>query len=316
MISQLVLAYPPFSNQEGVWLWKDEEVKEYVKKSKLYMIAQRQEIQFVDYEFIPDEFGKLRFRLQMGDIVSPYINLSLSIVFKQWGIENDALIMELGDKLFRIKEECSGDIKFWCTPDVFLFKMWRVQLDVKTEAPFDFRIFTKFKLHYVGISKKNDSFSRLFGKPHHGRLNVLSSEYPEKKESRITDEMLILLFDVESININSAIDKKDIDELFYTVPDIATIADAEKAFIHLLDTKYNEVKYENYPRSTDGLDGKGLDRYSFSIREQISICTDKAEVRGVYFKEDCRFMDYQDQIMVVEDMAMIVKAKMEHAINL
>lgn len=316
MISQLVLVYPPFTNQEGVWLWGDEEVRGYVKESKLYMIVQRAELKFVDYQFIPDEFGKIRFRLKMGEIISPFINLSLKRVFEHLSINENDLIMELGDKLFRVKDEGSGDVILWCTPDVFLFKMWRLQFDVKTEAPFDFRIFTKFKLHYVGISKKNDSFTRLFGKPHHGRLNILSSEYTEQKESRMTDEMMILLFDIEKININSVIDEKDIDDLFHNVSDIATIADAEKAFIRLLDTKYNEVKYENYPKSTDGLNGEGLDRYSFSICEQISICTEKAEIRGIYLNDDYRFMDYQDQIMVVGEEAMIVKAKKEYVINI
>jgi hypothetical protein len=193
--------------------------------------------------------------------------------------------------------------------------MWRLQLDVKTEAPFDFKRFTKFKLHYVGISKKNDSFSRLFGQSHHGRLNILSSEYTEQKESRMTDEMMILLFDIENININSTDYENSIDDLFHTSSDVATIADAEKAFIHLLDTKYNEVKYENYPSSVDGLSSEQLDNYSFAICEQISICTEKGEIRGVYLNDDYRFMDYQDQIVVSGDSAMIVKAKKEYNIS-
>lgn len=32
----LELVYPPISNQEGEWLWEDKEVRECVKRSKLY----------------------------------------------------------------------------------------------------------------------------------------------------------------------------------------------------------------------------------------------------------------------------------------
>lgn len=44
LINKLQLVYPPISNQEGVWLWEVEAVRESVKASKLYMIGHREEL--------------------------------------------------------------------------------------------------------------------------------------------------------------------------------------------------------------------------------------------------------------------------------
>ena len=65
----LDLVYPPISNQEGEWFWKDEEVREYVKGSKLYMLVHREELKFQDIIFEELIKGVFRFKIKMGEFV-------------------------------------------------------------------------------------------------------------------------------------------------------------------------------------------------------------------------------------------------------
>jgi len=46
---------------------------------------------------------------------------------------------------------------------------------------------------------------------------------------------------------------------YYIDNDKAVVADSEKAFVKLMKTKYNEVKYEKYPYGTYGLYTAGLE---------------------------------------------------------
>ena len=75
---------------------------------------------------------------------------------------------------------------------------------------------------------------------------------------------MILMFNIRYFTINTIEDFN-----YYINDDNLVIADAEKAFVKLMDTKYNEVKYEQYPFSKDGLYTTDLDRYVYSINEEI-----------------------------------------------
>ena len=64
------LVYPPISNQFAEWLSEEEVVREYVKHSKLYMLAQRHEVLFSNYginsaekKFFFAEHFKLQFNI-------------------------------------------------------------------------------------------------------------------------------------------------------------------------------------------------------------------------------------------------------------
>ncbi|ALJ04891.1 hypothetical protein APS56_07045 [Pseudalgibacter alginicilyticus] len=56
--------------------------------------------------------------------------------------------------------------------------------------------------------------------------------------------------------------------------------DAEKAFIKILDTNYNEIKFKDYPNYPDTLFNSTVERYSFSINEDIEFITDKTTIYG------------------------------------
>lgn len=140
----------------------------------------------------------------------------------------------------------------------------------------------------------------MFENAHHGRLKILSNETQKEKESRLTDELMILMFNISYYNINTVEDIKDFD--YYIDDDRLVIADAEKAFVKLMNTKYNEVKYEKYPYSKDGLYTTELDRYLYSINEEIVIYTDEVEFSGAYGLDKIK-----DVVVVEGDRAEIIK---------
>lgn len=300
LLNELKLVYPPFSNQLGDWLWKDKEVREYVKHSKLYMIGHREEIIFVDYNWNKDH---IFFKIKMGDRISPLIKMYLNNHIK-YMIQNDIVLnIEMGKKIIRIIEEESKKVLQWFTPDIFLYLYWENKINVEINDEFNHRDFTKFELFYVGISLKNNSFSRLFEKAHHARLKILTNEGSKNKESRLTDELMLFLFDIEMTNINIIGISDDLNDHlnYHTNDQNAVIADAEKAFVRLLDTKYNEVKFINYPEGLDGLYNKDLDRHSFNISEDISFFTKKAEFNGAFnqsFPQDLILTEKDDSIIV------------------
>jgi hypothetical protein len=275
----LKLVYPPVSNQFAEWLWEEHVVRDFLSRSKLYMLAHRREVFFRDFR-IDVENWKFEFSLSMGDITSAGLSVPIDdlIMCSDKDIEFD-----IGSQCFRIWAFENGqrlaEPIYWATTDKFLYDIWRKRFSVS--GAFNVRDFTKFQLYYVGISKKNDSFSRLFKNGHKNRARILTNETQIASNARLTDEIFIFFFDVEDIGITQF----GADDEF--VPPTVTskellIADAEKAFVKILDSKYNEVKYENYPLGGDGLYGRGFDRYGYIIDEDIEIVTATCSIRGVH----------------------------------
>lgn len=293
----LDLIYPPISNQEGVWFWEDEEVREYVKSSKLYMLVHREELKFTDVDIIQIPMGIFKFKISMGEYKSSYFSYQFTDNFAKLIEEFGSLEVEEGDKIFKIKKAENGEILYWATPDKILYDAITRNIILEAENMTEIQKLQKFDLLYVGISKKNDSFSRLFEKPHHGRLNILSNENTKDKLSRMTDELMVLLFEIKWFNINTMCMGSDFQSLFtYTDDEEAIVADAEKAFVSILESKYNEVKFKQYPKGKDGLFDKGLKGYSYSINYDLTISTEKASIVGKYedFNRDSIIVQYND----------------------
>lgn len=186
-----------------------------------------------------------------------------------------------------------------------LFDAITMNIPLEAENDEDIKKLQNFELLYVGISKKNDSFSRLFEEAHHGRLNILSNEYTKEKEARMTDELMILMFEVKWFNINTMNSVEDMNDLFtYTDDEEAIVADAEKAFVSMLDSKYNEVKFKQYPQGTDGLYHKGLKGYIYGINYDMTISTEKASFIGKY-----GMFTNRDAILVQDNEVALIKAK-------
>ena len=284
----LELVYPPISNQESEWLKNDKESLDWFKRSKIYFIGQRAESKFIfeDENLVLTKLslsGKINFSFKS---VENEMSGSIDLVelFKAHDIpltEFGDLDIELGDKLIRIwKTSGEPEVIDWFTTEKFLYNLsYKPTFFSGFE---NYRDFTKYHLHYIGISKKNDNFSRLVIKPHDKRLRILSNEYPQNKGSRITDEMILFFFDIDSLEIKQYLQPTDFNELEKNELEdrVRIVKDAEKAFVKILDTNYNEVKFKDYPNYPDTLINSTVERYSFSINEDIEFITDSTTIYG------------------------------------
>lgn len=221
--------------------------------------------------------------------------------------------VELGPKLIRIwlcdEMNKRKRVIEWFTTEKLLFdkskgKKGLYGLD-------DYKKFTTYVLHYVGISKKEDSLTRLVIKPHDKRLRILSNERVFDKLSRLTDEMVLFFFKIEPLEISSC----GFDEIekfikMFSGPkfdEIAIIADAEKAFVKILKTEYNTLKYKSYPKGEDGLYRSDIDRYGYIIGEDISFITDSGTIKGAFSLYAAIPSDEADLIFIEGENVEVVK---------
>ncbi|MNK41019.1 hypothetical protein D3C87_596770 [compost metagenome] len=280
-LHQLELVYPPISNQEAEWIKDDPAVQEQISKSNLYFIGQKPETFFL---FPPDEEidhnisqeGKLAFQILCG-IRTSFCTLDINAMYDFYGVPNDVnLEFEMGEKNIRIWR-LDGD-----RPEIFdWFTTEKLIFDRSRGKPFilgfdDFADFFTYNLHYVGISKSQTSFERLIVQPHDKRLRILSNEHPLNQGSRVTDEMILFFFRIKSQEMKQYLIDSDFDQLGKNELEdhLRIIADAEKAYVSVIDTKYNEVKFKEYPLSTDGLASSTLNRIAYLIDENITFLTD------------------------------------------
>jgi hypothetical protein len=286
-VHRLNLVYPPISNQEAEWLKNDEETVNWVKESKIYFIGQKPECWFEFPENMEQyvyTHSKILFSFHNIDFVERgSIDIDLLIKFHEIDDERyDNIEVEVGRKFIRIwviKGE-SREVLDWFTTEKILY-------NVSRKSPYlngicDYRNFTKYILHYIGISKKQDSFSRLVIKPHDKRLRILSNESSFSTKSRLTDELILFFFDIESIEVKQLTTLSDFVEMGKNELGDRTkiFVDAEKAFVKVLNTNYNEVKFKDYPYSKDGLYNSTVDKYSFSINEDIEFMTKDNVIYG------------------------------------
>lgn len=58
------------------------------------------------------------------------------------------------------------------------------------------------------------------------------------------------------------------------------IADAEKAFIRLLDPHNSVVRFTGYPHGEDGVHGEGHQRYGYVVVENVTFTAPNGTMRG------------------------------------
>lgn len=305
-IHALELAFPPVSNQEIEWMKDDEAVQKHLLDSKLYMIAQRREILF-EFPDITEDFQVSSTEPFTIEIVMGERRLKCSyhpVVLCSDKIEGVEL--EIGPKLLRFSRD--GEVLAWLTPDKFLYDFQRGREGLAVDG--DYRDFLRYRLHYIGISKKQDALTRLIIQPHDKRVRILSNENSEIENARLTDELVILFFRIDPVRINvfdhtTSLEEFEKDPFEDILP---IIADAEKAFVKILNAQYNVEKYANYPAGSDGLYGAGLTGYSYIIHENITLTTDKAEIRGAYMPFVAWGGNEADFISIEGDQVKLVKA--------
>lgn len=310
-IHTLSLAFSPLSNQECEWLKDDSDVRALHNESKLYMIGQRQEVKY--YNYIYNEDGRcITFDLICGSDTIKNVRLPMEQFIQR--ASTDSLLVEIGPKMIRIRkaeegknlEECK--VVHWLTPDRLFTYFSQSELEV--EGLGDYRKFTTINLHYVGLSRKNDSFSRLFKTAHENRSRILSNETQITPTARLTDELMIFMFNVEDLQIvlmgQEDLNMTDLDYEIHPLPPAQLATDAEKAFIKILKSEYNLERYENYPKSSDGLFNSGFTRYGFVLNECYSFKTETTTIKGARYYDFNR-ADQPDLILVEGETVRLIK---------
>jgi hypothetical protein len=312
-LNSLRLVYPPFSNQEGEWFKDDKEVVALLKTSNLYMIGRRQEVLFEWDEAAikntdPQSVKNLAVTLRSKDktlAISGF--LALPMFLEANADSSKTFLFEFGDKLFRVSDSETGEVLWWYTTDHLLY--WKAHGDPQLIGFENYRDLTKYELFYVGISNKQDSFQRLLENAHHARISILSNETQEIETARLTDEVILFFFTTSSTLIRVMTTLEDLDNFGSGLPftDSQVVADAEKAFVKLLKTQYNEEKFKSFPKGKDGLYASGLKGYVHLIDEDIEFTTSSSSFYGA-FGHRGPWSVPSDAIKVEGDTATLIKA--------
>ncbi len=285
----LELTYPPISNQEAEWVKSDPEVISQIANSNLYFIGQKPETFFKYNDDVnarlSSEFKIYFTYFSCEKIANGYIDLEILFANLKCPVEIEFEV-ELGNKMIRIwtAKEAKMRVLGWFTTDKILF-------DKSRGVPFikgldDYKDFLVYNLHYVGISKKNSSFERLIVKPHDKRLRILSNEHPMNNGSRVSNEIVLFFFEIRSLEVKQYLKIEDFDEIGKNElgDPLRIAAEAEKAFVKIMNTEYNEVKFDNFPFSSDGMYNTSVERLIFTINEDFTFVTAENTICGARSK--------------------------------
>lgn len=306
----LVLTYPPISNQEAEWVSADAEVVEMLRESDFYMIVGRAEALFGELA-VDEDHARIDVEISVDGGARDRGTIDLQAVIEE--PLPDTFFLEAGAKLIRLwdrdPDDPGGRVLQWFTPDKLLWDMSRGVPGLSGWAAR--RDLSVFDLLYVGIADTGDSFQRLIANGHTARQRILANERQRSLGARPTDETYLLLFRAEPTFITSfGPDHEFVDADFSPVADgKSVVKDAEKAFIRLLDPKYNKLKYKQYPQGRDGLYGSGLTRYGYVIGEDLAVRTPDVLFRGRRSEDFAHIPVGLDMIMVAgDDVAVVAPA--------
>lgn len=273
------------------------------------MIAGRAEITFANP--VPHERG-MSFNVVLGEETVDRVSISLLDLplVAQAGCEEP--YGEWGPKIFKVfdrdPDDPEAELLEWFTTEKLLQDRWRCLPGI--EGFDNFRAAATYDLLYVGIAKVGDSFSRLIAKGHKKRQEILANEPQRRPGARVSDETYLFMFRANPLVIQTFIEFDDDDDagsyLTAGVDQKRIIADAEKAFVSLLEPSYNDVKFKQYPKGTDGLYGSEYARYGYVLGENLVFNTDRGTFFGAFDFERAVISNAADMIFVDGDNVTLV----------
>lgn len=294
-INFLQTIFPPFTNRNVALLVNkaNQHIAQHLRQSKFYMIGARAQASFVNVR-VDKEKALIHLDVEVGTEV---VDSGVIHIGKFNGIALEPEIKITPEAVLLGGTKKGTHAKIWLTPDSVY---WHVARGCDYLEGFKrHEQVCCYDLLYVGIATKQDSYQRLIGKAHHGRLRVLSEERARKPGAHPSDEIILFLFDLEPLGIQTIEVEDDDFSLFQGVEHNKVVADAEKAFVKLLDPGYNVIKFQNYPKGDDGLYDAGLTNYGYVLNENIRFRTANALFKGFY--SEASFDNRQDFIFVEGD---------------
>lgn len=287
--------FPPFTNRNAQLLISkaNARIALHLRQSKFYMIAARAQASFVNPRIDKKE-AKIYLEVQVGTEV---VDTGVIHLAKCDELQDSCEIKVTDEAVLLGGTKKGTHVKVWLTPDSVYWHVARGASYLEGFTRHD--LVCNYDLLYVGIAKQQDSYQRLIKNAHHGRIRVLSEERARKPGAHPSDEIILFLFDLEPLGIQTISAEDDDYELFQGANSNRVIADAEKAFVRLLDPHYNVTKFQNYPKGGDGLYETGLNSYGYIINENFRFNTTSARFKGYW--SEMGFDNRQDSIFIEGD---------------
>lgn len=170
------------------------------------------------------------------------------------------------------EEKGSAFIKY-ITPDIILERQWNKMWTCELNGELNHQ--KTFDILYIGESVKQPIWKRLNS---HSKLqNILSREDPFYPGMKISSEIMILLFEIKSTDDSRMISKMKKEDIIKYITqkdnpsERSIFYDIEKAFIKAFKPRYNIQKYDNYPKSANGLYNEKYQTITYSISDPISL---------------------------------------------
>jgi len=255
-----------------------------LRGSDFYLMCTRHEVRFHGCRV--DDSGNIHIWVDGGrGLYDEAILEPFALAKRLENFDPEELIIDLGPKIIKFYTGDDGDIDAGTEPFEW-FTTEKLILDRSRNLPglhgFEkYREFGTYDLLYVGIAKASDTFQRLFDGAHQARQKILSNEHPRRIGARVSDELTLFAFEVVPSVIRETGAGPDFDdETNWGLHLKGIVADAEKAFVHLLKPEYNVVQFVDYPRSSDGLYNANYQIYGFYVEENLTFKTGKHTLRG------------------------------------
>lgn len=149
---------------------------------------------------------------------------------------------------------------------------------IKIRIKGDVTPFVSYEVLYVGQCIGEHIFQRF--KAHHALQNILIKEKIIPPNYDKVNELLVLPFYIESDVISVITGDANEDEFMEAMTGQFSFGskeisrDCEKALIYAMSPKYNKTCFKQYPKSADGLFNHKLDSYLYRIAENLVLCYD------------------------------------------
>lgn len=265
-------------------LWRE---KESLDNASLYIICKREVPVFVPRREISDEHclildvevGKASFRIFIPALKNPKYSLNGFA-----GIKTEPEGLKKAQKVwlfaFNDKSETVSNIGFtfdeliyYCDNDLFHIIMQG-----------DFTSAITYEVLYVGESVGEKLTQRF--KAHHALQNMLIEEKVISPSFDKSEELILMPFTIDSdmcTMLTGFSPENDWIKAFigdFDVTPNQISLDAEKAFVHSMNPKYNQIRFKNYPLSKDGLYKSDVSVFYYSIAENMILKYDAGKIIG------------------------------------
>ncbi len=309
LINDIELAYSPMSAFHFNKLVKDKEFRNIFFDSHIYIIAQRKELTFNNFNFSKefmldfeihqkenDEVIKCKLPIIQENITSDVNKIiELRLHDRRNTIENKNGFPFNGTQGFTIKSrdkpKSESKLLAWFSPDKLFQNYWKGH--IKVDFSRKFKGFCEFNVCYVGKSTEQNICQRLSS--HSTFQEILINESALSYGNIPSNEIMILLFRIKDSNTivkwgmeSTATEMSDY-LTDYLLPSEKTISlDAEKALIKHLQPKYNKVLYKSFPQNNDLVNTDYHDTIFYAFSDPIKLVYDNGEIKGGEFYDDNR----------------------------